>query len=126
MPEAHFTKSYLENAQCPAGKLKHLLFDISCRGLLVEIRPSGHKAYHYRYVIRGKQKQIKLCDVGSISVSQARDMANNCRARISEGFDPLEEKKTLKDIPTIAAFIADFYIPYIKTYKRSWGVRNFV
>lgn len=120
MPEAHFTKSYLENAQCPAGKLKHLLFDISCRGLLVEIRPSGHKAYHYRYVIRGKQKQIKLCDVGSISVSQARDMANNCRARISEGFDPLEEKKTLKDIPTIAAFIADFYIPYIKTYKRSW------
>ena len=47
-------------------------------------------------------------------------MANNCRARISEGFDPLEEKKTLKDIPTIAAFIADFYIPYIKTYKRSW------
>ncbi len=51
MPEAHFTKSYLENAQCPAGKLKHLLFDISCRGLLVEIRPSGHKAYHYRSLL---------------------------------------------------------------------------
>lgn len=121
MPEADFTKSYVENTQCPAGKKKHLLFDSSCKGLLVEIRPSGHRSYHLRYTFKGRQKQIKLCDVGSISVCEARKMAQKLYSRIlNEDYDPLEAKVIVRQMPTIAAFINDTYIPFIKTYKRSW------
>jgi site-specific recombinase XerD len=36
------------------------------------------------------------------------------------GQDPCEEKEQTKQVPTFAQFIADQYMPYIKSYKRSW------
>lgn len=120
MPKVKFTKHNLATTACPQDKSKYLLFDTLCHGLLVEIRLSGHKAYHYRYYVRGKQKQIKLCNVGDITVSKARELANHHRLSVLQGFDPLQEKKTYKATPTIASFIEEFYLPHIKTYKRSW------
>ena len=36
------------------------------------------------------------------------------------GEDPLDEKAVIRQVPTFADFIADQYMPYIKSYKRSW------
>jgi integrase len=120
MPKVHFTKNLIDKTQCPSDKLKHLLFDTACKGLMIEIRPTGHKAFYFRYTVRGKQKQLKIADANDISIAQAREMSSKYRARIAMGDDPLEDKKTIKNIPTIADFIKDSYLPFVKTYKRSW------
>ena len=39
---------------------------------------------------------------------------------VALGQDPCEEKEQTKSVPTFADFIADQYMPYIKSYKRSW------
>jgi integrase len=36
------------------------------------------------------------------------------------GEDPLEQKQISRTVPTFAAFIEEQYMPYIKSYKRSW------
>ena len=37
------------------------------------------------------------------------------------GHDPSETKALLKQVPTVSAFIHDSYLPFIKSYKRSWS-----
>ena len=34
--------------------------------------------------------------------------------------DPAEEKSQLRKTPTFASFIEEQYLPYVKSYKRSW------
>ncbi len=41
-------------------------------------------------------------------------------ADIAMGKDPQEEKKTIQRVPTLESFSKDKYLPYVKTYKRSW------
>jgi integrase len=36
------------------------------------------------------------------------------------GLDPCEEKEQFKQVPTFGQFIEEQYMPYIKSYKRSW------
>ena len=39
---------------------------------------------------------------------------------IALGQDPCEAKAQTKAIPTFATFIEEQYLPYVKSYKRSW------
>ena len=36
------------------------------------------------------------------------------------GEDPIEDKRIARAVPTFAQFIDEQYLPYVKTYKRSW------
>ena len=121
MPKEHFTKYLIDKIQCPDDKDKYDLFDKDCKGLMLEIRPNGRKVFYFRFVDnRKKQRLVKLADASDISVMQARQLTNKYRSQLAMGEDPFLHQKTLKDIPTIADFIANSYLPYIKTYKRSW------
>ena len=63
---------------------------------------------------------MKLADAKDVSLSQARTLAYRACNKIAMGEDPLEEKVVLRQVPTFAQFIDEQYIPYVKTYKRSW------
>lgn len=47
-------------------------------------------------------------------------LANKKRNQIAMGYDPLEAKRALKQIPTVSEFIHSRYLPYVESYKRSW------
>ena len=116
------TTALVNSATCPAPKKKADFFDVNCKGLMLEVRTSGGKTYYLRYQdARGKTRHLKLADAADVSLTQARTLAAQRRNQIAMGHDPSESKALLKRVPTVSAFIHDSYLPFIKSYKRSWS-----
>ncbi|UOD50423.1 site-specific integrase [Orrella daihaiensis] len=112
---------FVQTAVCPPGKAKEDIFDIGCKGLMLEIRASGGKTYYLRYSDkRGRIRQLRIADQRDVTLAQARQLADAKRAEIALGRDPAEEKKTLREVRTVEAFMVESYLPHIKTYKRAW------
>jgi integrase len=106
---------------CPDGKTKITVFDSLCKNLVIEINQSGRKTYYFRYKDkRNVTRQPKLSDANDITLKQARSLTDKYRGMILMGEDPWVTSAALKQVSTIADFIANSYLPYIKTYKRSW------
>ena len=117
----NLTPQIIQSATCPEGKAKLDLFDQQCRGLMVEIRPTGRKTFYLRYQDdRKKQRQHRIGDARDISLAKAREEAKKLRARITVGEDINAKKHRLRQIPTVAQLIHERYLPFARTYKRSW------
>ena len=113
----------LKSLSCPAGKSKESVWDSKCKGLMIEIRESGGRTWYVRYVSpRGKIRQIRIGDANVISLEQARKKCDEVRGQAALGNDPCEAKKELKQIPTFENFIHERYLPFVKSYKRSWHI----
>jgi integrase len=88
---------------------------------MLEIRATGGKTFYLRYQdARGRTRQLRLALERDVSLHQARKLAEQKRNMIAMGQDPCEAKAQTKSIPTFAAFIEEQYLPYVKSYKRSW------
>ena len=64
---------------------------------------------------------MTLGDAAIISLSDARKIAEGLLRQAAFGLDPKNQQAQLRSVPTFAQFIDDSYMPYIKSYKRSWG-----
>jgi integrase len=96
-------------------------FDSRQRGFLIEIRSSGRKTYYQRYSDeRARERQFKIGRADVLTPEQARRAGRSILARALLGEDPQARRQELRAIPTLSEFIADKYLPFIKTYKRSW------
>jgi len=121
LPVTTLNAKVVNSLSCPEGQSKIDHLDVSCKGLMLEVRVSGGKTWYLRYRnARGKQRQLRIADVCDLSLEQARKRANELRSQIAMGQDPCEEKEIFRQIPTFEAFIDDQYLPYVKSYKRSW------
>jgi len=122
MPTANLSPQVVKDARCPKDKRKCDLFDSNCKGLMLEIRATGGKTYYLRYQdARGRTRQLRLALESDVSLHQARKLAEQKRTMIAMGQDPCEVKAQTKAIPTFATFIEEQYLPYVKSYKRSWS-----
>lgn len=111
----------LPTLTCPAGSRKAVFVDANCKGLSLEVRGAGGKTWYLTYRNkRGKRHQFRLGDIRDLSLSQARALADKHRTTVALGGDPAEEQALLRQTPTFSVFIAEQYLPYIQTYKRSW------
>lgn len=121
MPTVTLDIPTVRTAICPPGQRKLDLYDTQTSGLVLEIRPSGGKTYYLRYRdAHGKQRQHRIGDAAVLSLDQARNAALTTRARIILGEDPVEEKRALRQTPTLADFALERYLPYVQGYKRAW------
>jgi integrase len=121
MPTVNLNPQVVKDACCPKDKRKCDLFDSNCKGLMLEIRATGGKTYYLRYQDnRGRTRQFRLALEQDLTLVQARKLAEKKRNLIALGQDPCEEKEQAKKVPTFASFIEDQYLPYVKSYKRSW------
>lgn len=117
-----FTQTTVNSAKCPAHQSKQELTDSSCKGLVLEVRQSGGKTYYLRYTnLRGKQRQLRLGNAKVLTLKQARVKCRQALNQLANGNDPCEAKLQFKQVPTFASFIEDQYLPWIKSYKRSWN-----
>ena len=62
-------------------------------GLYLHVRPSGGKVWRLRYTINGKRRILDLGDGRDVSVKEARSDAQDARALIEKGIDPIEDAK---------------------------------
>jgi len=121
MAQVLLTKTCVEKVICPPGASKLVVFDLGCRGVVLEVRPTGLKVYGLRYVDeRKKQRQIKLGDSRDLTLDQARKQANKIRTRLALGEDIKQTAEDLRQAPTVAQFIHQSYLPFVQGYKRSW------
>ena len=69
---------------------------------------------------RGNIRQIKLGDERLLQLSDARRLSDSIGRQVAIGEDPLSKKTEARKVPTFSQFIEEQYLPYVKTYKRSW------
>ncbi len=97
-------------------------FDTEIKGFVLEHRASGGATFYFRY--RDAAGKVRLNRIGradEISVSDARVQAHMMRQMVAEGGDPKQESHRFRGVPTLGVFVAERYLPYAKTRKRSWG-----
>ena len=116
-----FTKKSIADLSCTNPHGRQFVRDTESRGLCVEVRSTGGKTYYLSYRDeRGNQRTHKLANAADISPQQARELCERTRAKIAMGTDVAVEREQLRAAPTVAEFFNDSYLPYIKSYKRSW------
>jgi integrase len=121
MPKVQLTSGFVRAASCPMGRPKIDFFDVSQRGLMLEVRASGGKTYYQRYTDdHGRERQFKIGPADAITLEQARRRARTILAHAVLGDDPQARRRELRATPAIAAFVAERYLPHAKSYKRSW------
>ena len=117
----NFTKRSIAKLACTASQGRVFVRDTECRGLGIEVRSTGGMTYYLSYRdARGAQRLHKLANAADVSPQQARLLCERARAAIAMGTDPSEQRAQLRTAVSVAEFFNDSYLPYIKSYKRSW------
>jgi len=122
VPVVELTSAFVRHAFCPSGQRKVDYFDSKQRGFLIEIRCSGRKTYYQRYCDeRGRERQFKIGRADVLTTEQARRAGRSVFARAVLGENPQLRRQELRSVPSLAEFVSEKYLPFVKTYKRSWG-----
>lgn len=72
-------------------------------GLCIEVRPSGFKAWRYRYRFAGKGKMLDLGQYPAMSLQDARRERDRQRDLLAQGIDPSDARRQAKVLAQVAA-----------------------
>ena len=128
MNKSYLNDEYVEQLICPIEKSHFEVFDANLKGFYVDVQPSGHKCFRLRHRVKSKLRVTTLGNALLISANQARKMAVKVLAGQSVGHEihGLElmgidqSPNTVLVGETLESFFLEKYIPYVKSYKRSW------
>jgi integrase len=123
MAKLHLTDSTVDDLPpAAAGQAKYRVCDTQLPGFHVVVFASGTKTYYVRYTDpRGRPRDMTLGKHGVVTAADARRRARKLRAQASDGRDPAEERRRLRAIPTVAAFISESFLPHARASIRSHG-----
>ena len=120
MPKLNLTQSFVNKAKVEEGITSVDYYDERIPGLLMKVLPSGRKTYYIRYKDQRKvSAQRKIGNAVILTLSDARALARRKLAEIAMGEEPFSLIQS-NPSPTLEKFAASDYIPYVKTYKKSW------
>ena len=97
-------------------------------GLYIQVKPSGARAWLYRYKTGPKLTMLGLGPYPTISLADARKRAQECRDQRAAGVDPLAHKRAAPPLADVAAppespagkTFADVAVEYIQAHKAGW------
>jgi integrase len=95
--------------------------DGSQRGLVLTILPSGRKQWTLRYRRGGKQRRLVLGEYPGLTLSRARDEAEDVRNQVRKGADPAAERRAAR-VPsgsTVGSLAEDYLRKHARIFKRS-------
>lgn len=119
MPVQKLRDDLIATLTCPPGRAHIEIFDTLMRGLYVDVLANGRMAFRVRYRQDGKKRGHTLGDARLLTVAEARDLARTALRKVIAGGDPKAVDLPI-DGPTIEHFYTQQYLPYVKSYKRSW------
>ena len=118
----------IRNLQCPADILHLEFFGTELPGFYVDVLRSGRKSYRLRYRIDQKLKVTTLGDAKLISLKAAHKLAQDFLLKVKAPKDPAATKPATPNpsaqsfgSPSIEDFFVLQYLPFVKSYKRSWA-----
>lgn len=119
MPVQKLSDDLVATLTCPQGRAHIEVFDTLMKGLYVDVLANGRMAFRVRYRQDGKKRGHTLGDSRLLTVAEARDLARTALRKVIAGGDPKAVDFPI-DGPTIEHFYTQQYLPYVKSYKRSW------
>lgn len=102
------------------------IIDSEINGFILRVQPSGILTYYLVYrTVNGTKKRYRLGRHGTITLTQARDLARQFSAKTLLGHDIQEEKKIAylekekANIRTLEKFIELHYAPWVKVERKT-------
>ena len=65
-------------------------------GLYMRIKPSGMKTWLFRYQLNGRRHAMGLGSIRLKSLAQAREKSREFAVKVSDGIDPIQERRSLE------------------------------
>ena len=102
----------LTDTHCRNAKPKIKLYRLSDhRGLCLEIKPNGVKAWRFRFTLEGKASMYALGEYPSVSLSEARERCEAARQLVKQGINPAQQRqldriKQVSEAETTFALVA--------------------
>lgn len=130
MPNVPLNDLYISEVSCPQNKSHLEIFDSEIRGFYVDVLSSGRKSFRLRYRFEKKLRVVTLGDARLLTTDEARKLVIDLLRQSKQGVDP--QAPALNEAgPLIKDFFVERYLPYVKSYKRSWDtdesmIRNHV
>ena len=119
MPKVLLTDLYISAVSCPTDKSHLEVFDSELRGFYVDVLASGRKSFRLRYRYEKKLRVVTLGDARILKADEARLLVINLLRQAKQGVDP--QAPAINEAgPLLKDFFTDKYLPYVKSYKRSW------
>lgn len=106
----------------PKGPTTQIIYDEGgVPGFGVRVRPSGRKTFIVWYRTRkDRARMLTLGRYGVLTLDQARKKARAELAKVADGADPVEERRTERHGTTVRD-LADAYIErYAQRHKKTW------
>jgi integrase len=95
-------------------------------GLFLHVRPSGAKKWLQRYTFKGRRREIGLGSAKIVSVATARKNAYQNLVLVSEGIDPIEDKKQDSLIPKFEAAARKVHEENRPTWRNAKHAAQFI
>jgi hypothetical protein len=93
-------------------------------GLYLQVTGTGAKSWIYRYMLRGKEREMGLGSLSAVCLADARTKATECRSLRQAGVDPIEARKSGRDQARLDAAKAltfkDAAVAYIDAHRAGW------
>ena len=113
--KAAFTDLYVRNVKATSERQE--IPDPGQANLYLVVQPSGRRGFAVRYRFKGEPRKMTL--VSGISLADARIATTKAMAKISEGIDPIEERKA--DEAAAAATTENTVQSVAENYMRQAG-----
>lgn len=115
------TESFLLQLRCPPDRAHFEVYDAQMRGLYVDALKSGRLMYRVRYRLQQRYRVATLGDARVLTLDEARQQARMVQRYVLQGLDPRNALMPCwhGGLP-LAEFFEEHYLPYVRSYKRSW------
>jgi integrase len=89
-------------------------------GLILRVREGGTASWIFRYQRGGDRTEIGLGPLATVSLPMARTLADNQRATLAMGDDPLEERHAVRAKRAAMVSFDEAARAYIEAHEPSW------
>lgn len=116
----NFTKALIDALPIPEKGKRAYYRDEKEAGLIIDVRPSGSKAFYLYKKIEGKPERVLLGAYPDIKIPEARKVCAIKKGEIAHGRNPQEEKRKVRQEITFGEFFDEYMERYSKPHKKSW------
>lgn len=109
----------IKSVSCPKDKKQIKKFDSN--GLFLLIKINGSKLWRLKYRFGGKYQEMALGKYPQITLSDARKSAENARTLLSQGINPMEERKKNKRQTPEETLFKNVSMKWWEQQENSWS-----
>lgn len=96
-------------------------YDTQLTGFCVRVYPTGKKVFYMYRKVRGRPERIKLDTFGTITVQQARELAQAVNVQVAQGLSPTVLRQEARNELTLGEMFDIYLERHAKVHKRTWA-----